>query len=332
MKRLVLAFALFAALSCSTASEHAIQQDVRNGDLEAARKKVEQNTAANPDDFDTHLEAGEAYYLMARKAIDDDKQQEYAQYFRKAQAEFLAAARLEPDSPRPHTWLGIITAYEGDLNGAEMAFRNALRLASNDPYDRRGPAGTYYSNLAHIAVYEGDLVKARNFLSKAEKHGAPPDEVARISVLASWKANDMVEARDVFNGEAILSKEFSTTWDGAPLPKKMETFDDFAEVCCRNPTCGPHMEHACARERQTVARRQLDVETVKAQLEAERERRAKLKEIYQKNQQNRSLDVQVEAEPNAPPPSGDAQPAPKAPDSAKTPAKSSGGAPAKTSP
>lgn len=332
MRRLALALALFAALSCSTTSERAIQEDVRKGDYEAAQKKIEENTAADPDGFGTHIQAGENYYLMARKAIDDDKQQEYAQYFRKAQAEFLAAARLEPDSPEPHTWLGIITAYEGDMNGAELAFRNALRLATMDQYER--PSGFYYSNLAHIAVYRGELPKARRYLTKAQKYGASADEIARISILASWKANDMVEARDIFNGEAILSKQFAETWDGAPLPKKMESFDDFAAACCKNPTCGPHMEHACARERQAVARRQLDAETAKAQLEAERERRAKLKEIYQKTQQNRSLDVQVETEPNSPPPSGDAQPAPKAPDStqvpARTPAKSP--APAKTSP
>ena len=322
---LVLALALAAALSCSSTSNRAIQEDVNKGDYDGAAKKLEQRSQEDPDDFDTHMQLGEAYYLMARKAIDEGKQDKYIEYLHKAQAEYLAAARIEPDSPEPHTSLGIITAYEGDLNGSETAFRNALRLAMDDRRIRAG--GTYYSNLAHIAVYQGDLQKARRYLQKGDKTGAPPDEVARISVLLAWKANDMVEARDTFNGAAILSPAFAETWDGAPLPKKMETFDDFAEACCKNPTCGPYMEHACARERQAVTRRQLDAETLKKQLEVERERRAKLKEIYERN---KGLDIQIEKEPPAQTTAPEAQPAPKAP--ATAPAKPPAKTPAKTPP
>ncbi len=320
---LLLAFALSAALSCSSTSNHAIQQDVDKGDYDGAAKKLEQRSKEDPDDFDTHMQLGEAYYLMARKAIDEDKQDKYIEYLHKAQAEYLAAAKLEPDSPEPHTSLGIITAYEGDMNGSETAFRNALRLAMNDRRFR--PGGTYYSNLAHIAVYQGDLQKARRYLQKGDKTGAPQDEVARISVLLAWKANDMVEARDTFNGAAILSPAFAETWDGAPLPKKMETFDDFAQACCKNPTCGPYMEHACARERQAVERRQLDAETIKKQLALEAERRKQLKEIYERN---KGLDIQIEKEPPAQGSAPTAQPAPTAPATAKPPAK----APAKTQP
>ena len=291
-RALGLALALGAALSCSGSSNYAVQEDVRKGDYEGAAKKLEERSKENPDDFDTHMQLGEAYYLLARKAIDEDKQKEYIEYLRKAQAEYLAAARIEPDSPQPHTSLGIITAYEGDLNGSETAFRNALRLAMEDRYERAG--GTYYSNLAHISVYQGDLQKARRYLEKGDKTGAPQDEVARISVLLAWKANDMVEARDTFNGAVVLSPAFAETWDGAPLPKKMESFDDFAAACCKNPTCGPYMEHACARERHEVARRQLEAETVKKQLEIEGERRKELKEIYEKN---KALDIQIEKDP-----------------------------------
>ena len=308
MKRLALALALFAALSCSTTSEHAVQQDVKNGDLEAAQKKIAQRSADDPDDFRTRMQDGQDYYSLARKAFDDGKQADFMTYLRDAQREFLAAAKLEPDDPSPHTWLGIVAAYQGDLNAADLALRNALRLASMDPY-RRGAPGFYYANLAYIAVYRGDLLKARRYLAKAQKHGSDPDEIARVSILISWKANDMVEARDIFNGEAILSREFATTWDGEPLPKKMETFDDFTEVCCKNPTCGPNMEHACARERQVVARRDNNAETVQAQLEAERERRAKLKEIYD---QRKELNIEIEKEPK-PPASNGAQPAPTQP-------------------
>lgn len=311
-----LALALFAALSCSSTSNRAVEEDMKKGDYDAAAKKLEQRSAEDPDDFNTHIQTGQEYYQLARKAIDDGKQDEYVQFLHKAQAEFLAAAKLEPDSPIPHTELGIITAYEGDLKGSETAFRNALRLAMQDRYERAG--GTYYSNLAHISVYQGDLEKARRYLTKGTKTGAPQDEVDRISVLLAWKANDMVEARDVFNGAVELSKQFSETWDGAPLPKKMETFDDFAATCCKNPTCGPYMEHACARERHAVEHRQLDAEAIKKQLALEAERRKQLKEIYERN---KGLDVTIEKDPTPQTDAPQAAPAPKAPPPAPAPAK-----------
>jgi tetratricopeptide (TPR) repeat protein len=278
---------------------------VKAGNYEGAEQKLEKARDADPDDFDTRLKLGQLYYEMARKAIDDDKQALYVEYLRKAQTEILAAARIEPTSPEPHTWLGIITAYEGDLNGSETAFKNALRLAQQDPYRRYG--GTFYSNLAHICVYKGDLQAARRYLTKAAKTGAPQDELDRISVLLAWKENDMVEARDTFDSAATLSKPFAETWDDAPLPKKMTTFDDFAAVCCKNPTCGPHMENACKRERQTVAKRELELSTIQEQMKIERERREKLREIYQKQ---KNVEITIENEPNAPPPATQA-PAPK---------------------
>ncbi len=278
---------------------------------ESQAKALEKDRDSDPDDFNTRMELGRVYYDLARKAIDEGNQKEYVEYLRKAQTEILAAARIEPTSPEPHTWLGIITAYQGDLRASETSFRNALRLAQADRY-RQYSGGTFYSNLAHICVYKGDLQAARRYLDKAAKTGAPQDELDRISVLLAWKQNDMVEARDVFNGGVVMSKAFASTWDGAPLPKKMETFDDFAAVCCKNPTCGPHMEHACKRERQGVARRELTIDTKEEQLAIERERQKELKEIYSKRKKG---DVEITIEdPNAPP----AKPAPS---SAKPPAK-----------
>ena len=298
--RSALSLALVWALaSCSTSpSPNEIQNDVKQGKVESAAHKLEKERDSDPDDFGVRMKLGELYYELARQAIDDDKQAEYIDYLRKAQTEIIAAARIEPTAPEPHTWLGIITAYEGDLNGSETAFRNALRLAQADKY-RQYAGGTFYSNLAHICVYKGDLQAARRYLDKAAKTGAPQDELDRISVLLAWKENDMVEARDVFNGGAIMSKAFATTWDGAPLPKKMVTFDDFAAVCCKNPTCGPHMENACKRERQAVARRELTIDTAAEQMKIERERREKLKEIYDRNK-NKGVEITVE-DPNAPP-------------------------------
>ena len=65
---------------------------------------------------------------------------------------------------------------------------------------------------------------------------------------------------------ATLTPGFADTWDMAPLPKPMENLADFAGVCCSNPSCGPHMENACKKMQQEVARRQLDEETIRKRL------------------------------------------------------------------
>jgi hypothetical protein len=160
-------------------------------------------------------------------------------------------------------------------------------------------------------VYQGKLGDARRYLDKGAKMGAPQDELDRISVLASWKSNDMVEARDVFNSAVVLNPAFAETWDGAPLPQPMKTFDDFAAVCCSNPTCGPYMEGACKRAKQAVAKRSLDLDTLSEERKLEVERQQKLREIY-KRRKDVEITVEDAPAPTTPrPPSPRPGPAPK---------------------
>lgn len=293
----LVAIALWLA-ACGGTSPYAIQNDIKAGNIEGAAEKLEQRRNEYPNDLDTRLALADAYYQLARKSLDSGDQAGYVSFLSKAQAETLAAVEIDPTSPRPHTWLGIITAYQGDMGASETAFKNALRLNLKERYELRG--GTYYSNLAHIAVYQGKLADARRYLDKGVKSGAPQSEVDRIQTLAAWKANDMTEARDIFNGAVELSPEYAKTWDGAPLPQPMKTFDDFARTCCSNPTCGPYMEGACKRSKQQVARRELTLETVEAERKLEAERQEKLREIYKRQKE---LDITIEDAPpaNAPP-------------------------------
>jgi len=182
----VLLVALMFAASCSGTSPYAIDSDIKSGNLEGAAEKLEQRRSEEPEDFDTRLELADVYYQLARKELDAGNQAAYVSYLAKAQAEILEAVRIDPTSPRPHTWLGIITAYQGDLNASETSFKNALRLNLRERMELRG--GTYYSNIAHISVYQGKLGDARRYLDKGAKMGAPQDELDRISVLASWRA------------------------------------------------------------------------------------------------------------------------------------------------
>jgi len=284
--------ALLLVAACGGTSPYAVQSDIKSGNLEGAAQKLEQRRDGDPDDLDTRLQLADVYYQLARKALDDGNQTAYVENLRKAQVEILEAVRIDPTSPRPHTWLGIITAYQGDLDASETSFKNALRLNLRERMELRG--GTYYSNLAHIAVYQGKLGDARRYMDKGAKMGAPQDELDRISVLASWKGNDLVEARDVFNSAVVLSPAFAETWDGAPLPQPMKSFDDFAAVCCSNPTCGPHMEGACKRSKHTVARRELDLDTLSQERKLEVERQTKLREIYKRR---KDVEITVEDAP-----------------------------------
>ncbi|MBM4336334.1 MAG: hypothetical protein FJ108_10545 [Deltaproteobacteria bacterium] len=298
--------ALLLVTACGGTSPYAIQSDIDAGNFEGAAEKLAKRRDAYPDDFDTRLNLADAYYQLARESLDAKNQTAYVDYLAKAQTEVLEAVRIDPTSPRPHTWLGIITAYQGDLDSSETSFKNALRLNLAERMELR--AGTYYSNIAHISVYQGKLGDARRYLDKGVKNGAPQDEIDRISVLAAWKANDMVEARADFNSAIVLSPAFGATWDGAPLPQPMKTFEDFAATCCSNPTCGPYMEGACKRSKQNIVRREVDLDTLSEERKLEVERQTKLREIYKRR---KDVSITVEEAPAATPAPAPSDSAPK---------------------
>jgi hypothetical protein len=174
----------------------------------------------------------------------------------------------------------------------------------------RGAAidGVFYTNIAHIDVYRGDLAEARRNLDIGRKRGARPDEVDRIETLLAWRSGDRGSAAEIFAAAAERTPDFADTWDGAPLPQKMKSFDDFCAACCRNPSCGPHLADACKAESQAVTEREVTRETLVEEMRLERERRAKLKEIY-----DRQRSVSIDVEPDAPgnPAQPAAKPAPK---------------------
>jgi tetratricopeptide (TPR) repeat protein len=312
--------ALLAALtlplaSCSTApSQSSVARDVKDGKLEDAAKKLEEIQKDDPDNYHTRMSLGDMYFALARKSLDEKDHAKYYEYLGSAQSNVLAAARLDPQSPEPHTKLGIISLYAGDLKGSEVAFYNALKLAmveakryggsyGNGSGSGQGPQyggdGFYWSNLAQVEVFKGDLAAARRHLVKATKAHSPQSELDFVGILIAWKENDMVEARDIFNGAKLTSPQFATTWDGAKLPKKMESFEDFAAACCANLSCGPYMEKACVRERLEVASRSAAGQVVAEKERIERERREKLREIYEKKSK-KEVDVTLEEDPNAP--------------------------------
>ncbi|MEE9282326.1 MAG: DUF6584 family protein [Myxococcota bacterium] len=258
-------------------------EELQEGRVEDAQQTLETLREQHPDDIDVRLELADFYYQRARLALDGGDQAEYLRLLGAAQDEILAAVAIDPAASRPHTMMGIVAAYQGDLDTAMESFRNASRLA---PFQ-----GVSYTNLAHIWVYKGKLSRARTLLDKGRKFRGPPDEIDRIEILAAWRGGDFTEAQDVFD-MALVNPGFAESWDGAPLPEPMEDFDDFAEVCCANPTCGPNMGSACRKAQLKVKRRELEEETVRQELQLEMERRRKLLEIYERR---RDLEITVEA-------------------------------------
>ncbi len=248
-----------------------------------ALAQLERKVEAKPRNLEARHELGRAYYERARALLDRKQFDAYETYLGRAMDQWIAALRIAPENPSPHTWMGIVAAYQGNLDAAEQNFQNARRLSPRSPVS--------YTNLAQIEIYDGELTKARRYLAIARKYRAPAVIVELNESLAAWRQGDMVEARDLFESAYSLDPREVNTWDEAPVADPIESFHDFTEYCCSNPACGPYMENACHDMRLEVKRREVDAETVRQELLLEMERRRRLAEIYK-----RRTDLEIEIE------------------------------------
>jgi len=251
-------------------------------------------------------------YRQAREAIEAGNEAQYRAHLAKAQSELIAAIRRDPRDPEAHTQMGIILVYQGNLSQGRKSFVNALRLHKRRFSRGARNDGIYYTNIAHTDVYLGKLASARRYLEVGRRRGAPPDEVDRIDTLLAWRSGDLTEARDVFSMAREVTRGYADTWDGVPLPTAMKRFEDFCAACCRNPSCGPHLRDSCNGQSQTVAEREVTLETLREEMRLERERQAKLKEIYNGDRsvtiEAESPDEKSEEENSKTPPQGESTP------------------------
>lgn len=259
------------------------EEDMKAGRLDEAITALESAVASSPGSFEARNELGVAYYRRARKAIDEKRYDDYGDDLERALDQWIECLRIDPASPSPHTWMGIVAAYQGSIDSAEKDFRNAMRLAPQ--------SWVSYTNLAQTLIYKGQLSQARHYLSKGERLGASPVVIELNLALAAWRSADLVEARDMFNSAYRTSPEEVNIWDVAPVPEPIESFLDFTTYCCASPACGPYMEVACKQMSLEVKRRQVRDETVLRELRIEMERRRKLEEIYRGR---RELEIEVE--------------------------------------
>lgn len=270
--------------SCASGpSQREARRDLEEGRVEEAVAKLETLAAANPGRADVQMDLGVAHFRIARKALDEGDQATYLAHIAQAQDAVLRAAEADPKSPEPHTWMGIIAAYQSDMERTLTSMKNAARLQPMSPIA--------HTNLAETYIYLGDLSMARRHLAKARELRAPAVYVEMNEVLAAWRTGDYVEARDIFDGAYALNPDIVKIWNEAPVAEPIDSFEDFTRFCCNHIACGPYMADACADMKHAVRERNVDAETARQELVLEMERRRRLEQIY------REKGLQIEVEP-----------------------------------
>jgi len=201
----------------------------------------------------------------------------------KAQDEALRAIELDPEYAAAHNTIGYIAALRSDLDAAQKSFELARRLEPLDP--------TYYLNLAEVNVYRGKMVIARRYLVKARERGAPAPEIEYRETLAAWREGDYVEARDIFDDIVELNPQLAKQLTGTEDKTEVPTFDDVAEHCCSESSCGPFMKSACADMKQKVAERIQSEETRRKEVQMEVDRATRAAAV---NDRLKELQIEVE--------------------------------------
>jgi tetratricopeptide (TPR) repeat protein len=250
--------------------------------------RLEQARDQRPKDPERRQALGEAYYRQARLALDKKDFAAYESYLGKAMDEVLESARLEPESPSPHIFMGIVAAYQGDIKSTLRSMANARRLAPR--------SWTSYTNLAETMIYKGSARRdVEVWLDRAEKLGASGAVVELNLCLLTWRDGDHAAAERHFKRVLRLDPTALDTWNEAPVPKPIRTLPELMSYCCGSPACGPYLASACQESQLAVAKRELPAEVVRQELVIEMERRRKLESIYS---QRKDLEIEVEkAEP-----------------------------------
>lgn len=290
--RLILRWAaLFVVLSCVLSCAPRQPERIplpRNpspAGLERTRVDLEGRLEREPRSVALHLALGEIYYRIARDALDRTADEAaYLDNFARANESFVAALALDPARAEPHTFLGVMDAYRGDLDAALRAMRNARKLH---------PYGHSYSNIAEILVYRGQLDQARQWNALAAQKGASYGATTLNAMLIAWRSGNLRLAESNFQRLAIHSPESLREINMARVPRPPERFEEFAAYCCQSPACGPYMRDACEEVEAPVSERELTLEALRREIEIEKARRDKLETIYR---QRRELEIEVESE------------------------------------
>jgi tetratricopeptide (TPR) repeat protein len=246
--------------------------------------KLEGARDERPNDPERRVALGNAYYRHARLALDEKDFSTYQSYLGKAMDEVLEGARLDPEAPDPHFFMGVVAAYQGDIDRAFRSFANMRRLAPR--------AWVTYTNLAETMIYKGSARRnVEPWLDRAERMGANAAVVELNLCLLTWRDGDHAAAERHFKRVLRLDPKVLDSWNAAPVPKPIRSLPELMSYCCGSPACGPYLAKACGESQLAVAKRELPAEVARQEVVIEMERRRKLESIYEKR---KDLEIEVE--------------------------------------
>ncbi len=291
MRRLSIGLSALAILATAAACAPGgtvgrARAQAESGDLDGARAELERERERRPDSVDVRVALGEAYYRIARDALDREKDEtRYLAFLERSVAEFVTALELDPRDDRPHFFLAVMDTYRGEPRKALRGLENVRRLE---------PSGVAYTNIAELYVYLGHLHKARRWNDLGLHKGAPYGVAIFNDMLISWREGDLGEARRRFAELRESDPEILRTINMARLPEAPRRFEDFAGYCCASPACGPYLKDACHDLALDVREREISDETVLRELRIEMEKERRLRKVYE---QRKDLEIEVEPEP-----------------------------------
>jgi tetratricopeptide (TPR) repeat protein len=278
-------FLALGAVACALGPVGSAERQLAQGDLEGARAALERERARSPRSVDVRVALGEAYYQIARDALDRAQDEaRYLDFLEKSVAEFVAAVELDPRDDRPHFFLAVMDTYRGEPWKAMRGLQNARRLK---------PTGVAYTNIAELYVYLGRTDQAQRWNDLGARMGAPSGPVTFNDMLISWKNGDLDQARYHFAQLRAYDPETLRTINEARLPQEPRSFEEFAGYCCGSPACGPYMRDACRALALDVREKERSKEAVLRELRIEMEKQRRLREVYQ---QHKELDVEIDPE------------------------------------
>ncbi len=259
-----------------------VPDQIESGDLEGARATLEQERRNSPRSANVRSSLGEVYYLIAREALDRDRDEErYLLFLERSVNEFVTAIELDPRSDRPHFFLAVMDVYRGDLDRALIGFNVVRKL-----HPRSGVACT---NIAEIYVYRGDTDKAMEWNDLGARRDADMGLLTFNDMLIAWKVGDMPRAHRHFATLRSLYPEMLQTINVARIPVPPRRFEDFAAYCCGSPACGPYMESGCKELQLEVQRREISKEAILRELRIEMEKQRRIRDVYD---QHKELEIE----------------------------------------
>ena len=273
-----------AAGGCGLGAVGQAQREIAAGNLEAGTAELERERERSPRSVDVRVALGEAYYRIARDALDRERDEaRYLTYLERALGEFLTAVELDPRDERPHFYLGVMEIYRGKPQRALRSFATARRLRPESVFA--------YTNIAETYVYLGRLESARRWNELGLRKNAPYGAVQLNDMLIAWREGDLDVARTIFADLRRSDPDTLRTINVAPLPETPQRFEDFAGYCCDSPACGPYLADACRELSLEVRERELSEDAVRRELVLEMEKQRRLRRVYE---QRKELDVEIE--------------------------------------